>query len=232
MGKGFNGLVLKAFGADDYRLAVTGVEAVTEKYLRLSFTADGLLADQAVHPTQWIRLWFPDTAGGLQQRGYTLVDPDPERDAFDIEFALHGGPASQWAANASIGDTIDATVLGSKFAVPEPKPAEFVIFGDTASLPAVNSLLDAIGPTPARVWLEWQFESDRDLPVRTGPNTVVTWLPRVDNGKALQAQADEVVCAPDTFGWAACDAATQRAIVKSLRAKLPKSSIGGRAYWK
>ncbi|WP_030513381.1 siderophore-interacting protein [Nocardia sp. NRRL WC-3656] len=232
MGKGINGVILKALRADDYRLTVTSVRQIGDKYLRLGFTGGGLLADHPVHPTQWIRIWFPDDNGDLQQRGYTLVDPDPGNDAFDIEFALHGGPASQWAARARVGDEIDATVMGSKFAVPEPVPSEFLIFGDSASLPAINSLLDAIGETPARVWLEWQEESEQSLPVRTGPKTEVTWVQRVNYGQLLRQAADSVTCSPDAFGWAACDAATTRAITKSLKAKLPKHNIAARGYWR
>ncbi|MBF6144820.1 siderophore-interacting protein [Nocardia nova] len=232
MGKGINGVILKALRADDYRLTVTSVRQIGDKYLRLGFTGGGLLADHPVHPTQWIRIWFPDDNGDLQQRGYTLVDPDPGNDAFDIEFALHGGPASQWAARARVGDEIDATVMGSKFAVPEPVPSEFLIFGDSASLPAINSLLDAIGETPARVWLEWQEESEQSLPVRTGPKTAVTWVQRVNYGQLLRQAADSVTCSPDAFGWAACDAATTRAITKSLKAKLPKHNIAARGYWR
>jgi len=40
------------------------------------------------------------------------------------------------------------TLLGSDFTLPEPTPAGYVIVGDTASLPAINSLLGAIGDTP------------------------------------------------------------------------------------
>ncbi|AHH15683.1 putative siderophore-interacting protein [Nocardia nova SH22a] len=232
MGKGFNGIVLKAFGADDYRFTVTSTQRVSDKYLRIGFTGGGLLAAHPVHPTQWVRIWFAEDNGNLVQRGYTLVDPNPEADTFDIEFALHGGPASRWAENAAVGDILDATVMGSKFAVPEPIPSEFVIFGDSASLPAINSLLDAIGETPARVWLEWQHESEQSLPVRVGPKTEVTWVERVNYGQLLRQAADSVSCASDAFGWAACDAATTRAIGKSLKGKLPKGNVAVRGYWR
>ncbi|WP_040818486.1 siderophore-interacting protein [Nocardia jiangxiensis] len=232
MGKGFNGFVLKALRADDYRLTVTATRQISDHYLRLSFTGGGLPAGHPVHPTQWIRIWFPDGGENLVQRGYTLVDPDPSRDTFDIEFALHAGPASQWARAAAVGDVIDATVMGSKFTVPQPIPPEFVVFGDTASLPAINSLLDAIGERPARVWLEWQHESDRELPVRTGPKTEVTWVERDGGGQSLRQAAESLTCAPDAFGWAACDAATTRSIVRSLKSRLPKDNIAGRAYWR
>ena len=100
-----------------------------------------MLGDRPLHPTMWIRMWFADD-DKLHQRGYTLVDPDPEADTVDIEFALHDGVASRWAKDAQPGDTIEVTVLGSNFALPEPPPAGYVIVGDTASLPAINSLLD------------------------------------------------------------------------------------------
>ncbi|WP_069161974.1 siderophore-interacting protein [Nocardia altamirensis] len=235
MGKGTNGVIMKMWRADDYRLRVTSTENVTEKYLRIGFAAGGLLADHPAHPTQFVRLWIPDAATDkLHHRPYTLVDQDPENDHFFIEFALHGGPASAWAQRAAVGDELEVSVLGSDFQLPETDPAEYVIFGDTASLPAINSLLDAIGDTPARVWLEWQHESDTSLPVRNKPHHQVTWLQRIDNGRLLREQAHEIECAQDNFAWACCDGNTTRSIAKTLKTthKLPKSSMKYLPYWK
>ena len=64
---------------------------------------------------------------------------------------MHDGVASRWAQDARPGDTIEATMLGSNFTLPEPAPKGYVIVGDTASLPAINSLLTAIGDSPAQV---------------------------------------------------------------------------------
>lgn len=239
MGKGIDGIMLKAWRADEYKLTVTSVRSITDKYQRIGFTAENLLDDHPVHPTQWVRIWFEDDEGKLRQRGYTLVDPDPATNSFDIEFALHHGPASRWAVNAAVGDVVEASVMGkgvgaSKFAVPDPAPSEFVIFGDTASLPAINSLLDAIGDIPARIWLEWQYESDPTLPVHAGPATEVTWLQRIDDGRLLREQAEAITCAPDAFGFVACDGYTTRSITKTLKTKhaLPKEAIKSQAYWR
>lgn len=231
--------MLKAWRADEYKLTVTSTRSITDKYQRIGFTAENLLDDHPVHPTQWIRIWFEDDEGKLRQRGYTLVDPDPATNSFDIEFALHHGPASQWAVNAAVGDVVEASVMGkgvgaSKFGVPDPAPSEFIIFGDTASLPAINTLLDAIGDIPARVWLEWQYESDPTLPVHSAPTTEVTWLQRIDDGRLLREQADAITCAPNAFAWVACDGYTTRAITKTLKTKhaLPKEAIKAQAYWR
>lgn len=228
-------MILKMWRADDYKLRVTSTERITDTYVRIGFTAGGLLADHPVHPTQFIRLWIPDeTTGKLHHRGYTLVDQDPENDHFYIEFAIHSGPASEWAQRATVGDMLEASVLGSKFDLPDTAPSEYIIFGDTASLPAVNSLLDAIGDTPARVWLEWQHESDISLPVRDRPNHTVTWLQRLDGGRLLRERAQEISVPDTAFAWVACEGSTTRAIVKTLKTVhgLPKTSIKYQAYWK
>lgn len=221
--------------AEDYELTVTSTERITDKYIRIGFTAGGLLEDHPVHPTQFIRLWVPDlTSDKLHQRGYTLIDQEPEKDHFYIEFAIHNGPAGQWAERAEVGDRLESSVLGSNFRLPDGTPSEYLIFGDPASLPAINTLLDAIGDTPARVWLEWQYDSDPTLPVRNKPHHEVTWLQRVDDGRLLREQAEKITVAEDAFVWIACDAATTRAMVKTFRNthSLPKTRIKAQGYWR
>jgi NADPH-dependent ferric siderophore reductase len=229
--RGFQGAVLKLLRAGDYQLTVTGRREITPHFLRLSFAAGGMLADRPLHPTMWIRMWFAD--GEKQhQRGYTLVNPDPQADTVDIDFALHDGIASRWAQNAQPGDTIEVTVLGSNFTLPEPPPAGYVIVGDTASLPAINSLLDAIGDTPARVFLEAGHDDDKELPVARSAGVV--WVDRKNAGEALvQAVSSSAFDAPDHFGWVACDNRTTRAVAKVFREEysIPRKSIKAQAYW-
>ena len=62
-----------------------------------------MLSDRPLHPTMWIRMWFADEEK-LHQRGYTLVDPNPQADTVDIEFALHGLAAGDQLASHAIGD--------------------------------------------------------------------------------------------------------------------------------
>jgi NADPH-dependent ferric siderophore reductase len=229
--RGFQGAVLKLLRAGDYRLTVTRRREITPHYLRLSFEADGMLADRPLHPTMWIRMWFAD--GDTQhQRGYTLVDPNPEADTVDIEFALHDGIASRWAQNARPGDTVEVTVLGSNFTLPEPAPKGYVIVGDTASLPAINSLLTAIGDSPARVFLEAGHGDDKQLPVARSADVV--WVDRKNGGEALvQAISEAAFEASDHFGWVACDNRTTRAVAKIFREEyhIPRKSIKAQAYW-
>jgi NADPH-dependent ferric siderophore reductase len=229
--RGWNGAVLKLLRAGDYQLTVTGRQEISPHFLRLSFQAGGMLAERPLHPTMWIRMWFAD--GEKQhQRGYTLVNPDPESDTVDIEFALHDGIASHWAQNAQPGHSIEVTVLGSNFTLPEPPPAGYIIVGDTASLPAINSLLEAIGDAPARVFLEAGYDDDKQL--RVARSADVVWVDRKNAGEALvQAVSSSAFDASDHFGWVACDNRTTRAVAKIFREEynIPRKSIKAQAYW-
>lgn len=228
--RGLEGVLVKLWRGGDYVLAVTGRTQITANYLRLHFTGPELLRDRSIHPTMWVRGWFPDGSRS-HQRGYTLVNPDVDAGTVDIDFAMHEGIATRWARAAQPGDTLEVTVLGSDFAVPEPAPAGYVIVGDAASLPAINSLLAAIGDAPARVFLESAHDDDRELP--TGRNDVV-WVDRANDGADLvDAVAAAAFDAPDHFGWVACDNRTTRAVAKVLRENygIPRKSVKARAYW-
>lgn len=237
-GRGWQGAVMKMLGADDFEITVTRTEAVTDHYLRIGFTGGGLLSTVEVHPTMWVRAWF-SADGSLHQRGYTLVDPDPAADTFDIEFALHDGAAAHWARAAKPGDTLAVTVMGSDFAIPEPAPAGWLIAADTASLPAVNSLLDALtaagSPAPATIWFEYQHDDDRDLPVRVRSQDTVTWVPREHDGATLVETVRAAAApSPGQFGWVALDSKSTREVTKVLRHDfdLGRKGVKSMAYWK
>lgn len=228
--RGIEGALVKLWQGGDYTLTVTGRTEITPNFLRLHFTGPELLTERTIHPTMWVRGWFPD-GWRAHQRGYTLVNPDPETGTVDIDFAMHDGIATRWARNAAVGDTLEVTVLGSDFSIPEPAPAGYVIVGDAASLPAINSLLEAIGDAPAQVFLESAHDDDREIP--TG-RADVTWIDREDGGAALvKAVAEAAFDAPDHFGWVACDNRTTRAVAKVLRDdyKIPRKAVKARAYW-
>lgn len=230
MKRNWESLVLKALGGKNFRLTVREVEPVGDHYQRLHVDGGGLLEAIDLHPTMWIRLWF-DNNGKPHQRAYTLVDPDPTTGRFSLEFALHDGCAANWAAAARVGDTIEATVQGSAFTLPEPAPEHLYLAGDAASLPAINSLLDRAADLPATVWLEYAHEGQQVLPPRARPHHTVTWVPR-------QTGLVEPVCAalPASAGayyWIACEAASTRAITRHVRRVLgaEKHRVSSLGYW-
>lgn len=229
-GHGWEGAVLKLLRAKDYVLTVTGAEDVTADYRRIHLTDGGLLAATGVHPTMWVRLWFSD-AGKPHQRAYTLVDPDPAAGTFGLEFALHEGVASDWARNAKPGDTIEATVHGTAFENPDPAPTHVFAIGDPASLPAINSLLEALDSSPATVW----FEGGTDgLPFRTDParHDVRPSSSLVDEVK--RDLPNLLRTHPDAYVWIACDTRTTRTLSSYVRKDLgvPKERMHALGYWR
>ncbi|MFI8931333.1 siderophore-interacting protein [Streptomyces sp. NPDC053474] len=239
MGHGWEGVVLKLFRGKDFRFTVTGAEDVTEHYRRLHVTDGGMLARTGVHPTMWVRLWF-DNAGKPHQRAYTLVDPDPEAGTFSLEFALHDGCASEWARKAGPGDTIEATVQGTGFDLPQPEPSRLLVIGDAASLPAVNSLIEAMPGIPATIWFETQHASDRELPLGVDPALHdVHWIDRQTSGAELVRQAkaglaEAVESTADTYVWITCDTTTTRTLAAYVRKELalPKNRVHALGYWR
>ncbi|MFT3716697.1 MAG: siderophore-interacting protein [Gordonia sp. (in: high G+C Gram-positive bacteria)] len=238
LSRGWQGTVMKMMRADDFELTVTRTETVTEHYVRLGFTDGGLLQKISRHPTMWIRLWFAKD-GALHQRGYTLVDPDSEKGTFDIEFAIHDGPAAQWALAAKAGDTLPATVLGSDFDIPEPAPSGWLVAGDPASLPAINSLLDALTDrcpgVAATIWFEYQHDDDRDLPMRLRPQDTVHWIARERDGGALvDAVRAAAFDASGRHGWVALDSKSTRQVTAAFRSdfNLGRKGVKSMAYWR
>jgi NADPH-dependent ferric siderophore reductase len=235
-GRGWEGAVLRLMRAKDFTLTVTGAEDVTPHYRRVHLTDGGLLAATGVHPTMWVRLWFTN-AGKPHQRAYTLVDPDPAAGTFSLEFALHEGAASDWARAARPGDTIEATVQGTGFEQPAPAPSHVLAVGDPASLPAINSLLDALGSAPATVWFEGGGDA---LPFRADPaRHEIRHVPREDAGAGLvervKAELPELLRAtPHPYVWIACDTRTTRALATYVRKELgaPKERTHALGYWR
>ncbi|MEV0737656.1 siderophore-interacting protein [Streptomyces sp. NPDC050549] len=232
-GRGWEGAVLRLLRAKDFEFTVTRAEDVTPRYRRLRLTDGGMLAATGVHPTMWVRLWFDD-AGKPHQRAYTLVDPDPAAGTFGLEFALHEGRASDWARSAKPGDTIEATVQGTGFEAPDPAPSHLFAIGDPASVPAVNSLLGAVGSTlPATIW----FEGEPDgLPLRTDPDRhEIRALPRGRLVERVRAELPDLLKAtPAPYVWITCDTTTTRALSSYVRKELGvrRERMHALGYWR
>ncbi|WP_242002287.1 siderophore-interacting protein [Kribbella steppae] len=235
VGHGWEHVVLKLFRGKDFTFTVTGAEQVTERYRRVHFTDGGLLEAIGVHPTMWVRLWF-DNAGKSHQRAYTLVDPDAEAGTFSLEFALHDGCASDWSRKAEPGDTIEATVQGSGFEVPDPLPERMLVIGDPASLPAIDSLLAVAPKLPATIWFETTDDVDHELPFRINPDHhELRTVPRQEMVEGVKADLPKFISDPaDAFVWIACDTVTTRTLTSYLLKDLsvPKHRVKALGYWR
>ncbi|MFB4290343.1 ABC transporter ATP-binding protein/permease [Nonomuraea sp. ATR24] len=235
--RGYAGAMMKTFGAVEHTLTVAAVDDVTPHYRRITFDAPTLFDGQPIEPASWVRLWVPDPRrpGREHQRGYTLLDPDPETRRVSIEFLIHepAGPASAWAAQAGTGDTVQVTRWASgHFAPPDPAPDGYLLVGDAASLPGINAILAALPDTAeVRVHLERHHEHDTLIPVTPHPRATVTWLPATGDPAAL-ADAIEERDWSNWYAWVTAESAA----TKHVRARLkdlgfPRGDVKARAYW-
>jgi len=185
VGKGFQGAVLRALGAKEHVVTVSGRDRLAEHFVRIYFRSGTLLGDGDLHPDSWIRLWFPspDNPSTLNQRGYTLVDPDPQAGTFAIDFVLHHpmGPASYWASRCETGEELVAQRFGAQPFTPlAPPPAGYLLLGDLTSYPAITSIAAAVpDDIPLVVYLERHSPLDEGLPLPSGSRVTAAWVDEV-----------------------------------------------------
>lgn len=229
--------MLRGFGGRDHIATVEQISHIAPHCVRITMSSPTVFSDVSVGPTAWLRFWFPDPAGGKTefQRAYTLVWADPDAGRFAIDVVLHepAGPACAWAAAAKPGMTIPAVSLGStRFEIPEELPAGYLLVGDSASIPAINSIVAALPPdVDVEVYLERHCDSDELIPLTEHPRGRVHWVTRTDDTSLAAAIEDR-----DWSNWSAW-AGPEAGALKHLRKRLkdtfgfPKAELKAQAYW-
>ncbi|KAA0106107.1 ABC transporter ATP-binding protein/permease [Mycolicibacterium sp. P1-5] len=237
MGRGFQGAMLRGFGGRDHLATVEHTEHVAPHCVRITMSSPTVFDDVDAGPTTWLRFWFPDPAGGSTefQRAYTLVWTDPGTGRFAIDVVLHepAGPASAWASTARPGMTIPAVSLGSSpFALPDDLPAGFLLIGDAASIPAINSIIAVLPPdVDIEVYLELHCESDKLIPLAEHPRRRLHWVMRTDDTSLSAAIEDRDWS--NWFAWAGPEAGALKHLRKRLKDTFgfPKTEVKAQAYW-
>jgi ATP-binding cassette, subfamily B, bacterial IrtA/YbtP len=237
MGRGFQGTVLRGFGARDHLATVEETSRVAPHCVRIVMSSPTLFEDITVEPTAWLRFWFPDPDGGGTefQRAYTIVSADPQAGRFSVNIVLHepAGPACRWAENAKTGMSITLMSLGSsRFVVPGELPAGFLLIGDSASIPAINSILGVLPPdVDVEIYLERHCDDDELIPITDHPRRRVHWVARA--GETSLAGAIEDRDWSNWYAWAGPEAGSLKHLRKRLRDTFgfPKSDLHLQAYW-
>ncbi|HEU5099402.1 MAG TPA: siderophore-interacting protein [Roseiflexaceae bacterium] len=231
------------------RVRVTRVEQLSPRMVRVTFTGDDLGAFAWNGPAAHIKLIFPedgqdeppmpqpDGPRSTRMRTYTPRRFDPAVPELDVEFVLHGdGPASAWAAQAKEGQALILAGPGPNYQI-DPDADWFLLAGDDAALPAIETILDAL-PAQARVrvLLEVADEHER-RPLSTAAQLYITWLHRgADQVDAALEEAVRALQLPAGNGriYVGCEAAAMRRIRKHLLQErgLNPAAIVTRGYWK
>ncbi|MEN3221500.1 ATP-binding cassette domain-containing protein [Mycolicibacterium porcinum] len=237
MARGFQGVMMRGFGARDHQATVVETIYLTPNLVRLRMVSPTVFDDAVAEPTSYLRFWVPDPDGSKTefQRGYTMSEMDPATGHFAVDVVLHepSGPASKWARAAKPGDSIPVMSLGSTgFTVPEDLPAGYLLIGDAAATPAINGIIGALPhDIPIEVYLEEHDENDLLIPIAEHPRLRVHWVKRHDTTSL--AAAIEARDWSDWYCWVTPEAGS----LKHLRTRLkdefgfPKSELHAQAYW-
>ena len=238
MARGFQGVLLRGFGARDHLATVLETVGIAPHFVRVRMVSPTLFEDTDAEPAAWLRFWFPDPDGSNTefQRAYTLSEADAASGRFAVDIVLHepAGPASRWARTVQPGATIAAMSLmgSSRFDVPDEQPAGYLLIGDSASIPGMNGIIGTVpDDVPIEMYLEQHDDNDTLIPIAKHPRLHIHWVARRDD-KSLAA-AIEYRDWSDWYAWATPEATTLKHVRTRLRDEFgfPKSVIHAQAYW-
>ena len=240
MARGFQGVMMRGFGARDHVSTVVDKEFIAPHFVRVRLVSPTLFDDVVAEPTSWLRFWFPDPDGSDTefQRAYTITESDPDEGTFSVDMVLHepAGPASTWARDVAPGTTISVMSMGSRgFSIaddPGERPAGYLLIGDSASTPAINSII-AVVPhdIPIEVYLEQHCDDDQLIPIAEHPRATVHRVPRRD--ATSLAGALEARDWSNWYAWVGPEAGSLKHLRTRLRDEFgfPKQEIHAQAYW-
>ena len=238
MARGFQGVMLRSFGARDHTATVIETVRIAPHFVRVRMTSPTLFEDVDAEPAAWLRFWFPDPDGSKTefQRAYTISEADVPAGRFAVDIVLHdpAGPASLWARTVQPGATIAVMALmgSSRFDVPDEQPAGYLLIGDSASIPGMNGIIGVVpDDVPIEMYLEQHDDNDTSIPVAQHPRLCLHWVARRDE-KSLAA-AIESRDWSDWYAWATPEATTLKQVRTRLRDEFgfPKSEVHAQAYW-
>ena len=172
MARGFQGVMLRSFGARDHSATVIESVRIAPHFVRVRMTSPTLFEDVDAEPAAWLRFWFPDPEGSKTefQRAYTISEADVAAGRFAVDIVLHdpAGPASLWARTVQPGATIAVMALmgSSRFDIPDEQPAGYLLIGDSASIPGMNGIIGVVpNDVPIEMYLEQHDDNDTLIPV-------------------------------------------------------------------
>jgi ATP-binding cassette subfamily B protein IrtA len=238
MARGFQGALLRGFGARDHTATVIETVPIAPHFVRIRMVSPTLFEDAEAEPAAWLRFWFPDPDGSDTefQRAYTISEADVATGRFAVDVVLHepAGPASKWARTVAPGTTIAVMSLmgSSRFDVPTEQPAGYLLIGDSASIPGINGIIGTVpDDVPIEMYLERHDDNDALIPIAQHPRLRVHWVPRRDEQSL--AGAIESRDWSNWYAWATPEATTLKHVRKRLRDVFgfPKSEVHAQAYW-
>jgi NADPH-dependent ferric siderophore reductase len=231
------------------RLTVSRVQNLSPRMVRVTLTGDDLEGFVTASPDDHVKLFFPVEGGAINAptmtpegpvypegvtpspaRDYTPRRYDATRNELDIDFVLQGeGPASTWAEQVKVGDTIGLGGPRGSLIVPDDFD-HYVLVGDETALPAIGRWLEEMpATTRVTVLVEVAAGEERQVLARD-----VHWFIRGASTPSLDDMLAALpVPAGDTFWWVAVESARARKLRTLLveTRGIDKDWVKATGYW-
>ncbi|WP_179505987.1 MULTISPECIES: siderophore-interacting protein [unclassified Sphingomonas] len=218
-------------------LRIAQVVRLTPNMIRIVAEGPELAGFVSGAPDDHVKIFVEGADGERVMRDYTPRHHDAAAGTLTIDFFDHeGGPVSDWARAAKVGDPISiGGPRGSQ--VIEGPIAHWLLVGDETALPAIGRRVEEL-PAGVSATVIGAVPGPADEQAFASAATVETrWLHRdaaaaTDPAPLLAALA-QVDLAPNTFVWIAAEAAVARAAREYLVGErgLDKRWIKAAGYW-
>jgi len=216
------------------QLEVRGVERVTPGYVRVTLGGEDLAGFTSLGYDDHCKLIFPASGEEAIMRDYTPRRYDAAAGELVFEFALHSeGPASDWAAQAAVGQSLTVGGPRGSFVV-EGDFDWYLLIGDETALPAIGRRLEEL-PKTARAVAVIEIADAGEEQVLNGPDdTTIYWVHR-DAGTALLTGVETLQFLPgEPYVFVACEGTVAKEIRRHLleRRGLDKRWLKASGYWR
>jgi NADPH-dependent ferric siderophore reductase len=222
-------------------LTVQAVQKLTPRMLRIDFTCDDFADFVSAAPDDHIKLFFP---GGSAEPDARPLMRDFTPRAFDaaagrmtIDFALHeAGPATQWAAGADVGDTLEIGGPRGSMVVPNDFDWYWLI-GDETALPAIGRWVEQLPAGKPVTTVAVVDDASEVQSFRTDAAWTPYWSLRSqagpDDAAALAALLDGLdLPAGDGFIFIAAETSVARALkARLIERGHPAQWMKAAGYW-
>jgi NADPH-dependent ferric siderophore reductase len=218
-------------------LSVQRVQQLTPHMVRVTLGGPDLAGFSSPGFDDHVKVFFPDPATGElvfpagpdsaedgprpTMRDYTPQHFDPQALTLVIDFALHdAGPATTWAAQAQVGQTLGVGGPRGSFVLPTDFDGHLLI-GDDTAIPAIRRRLAELpAQAPALVLIEVDGPADEQA-LPSAAHATVVWVHRLGQPHGQQPLLLErlrslALPAGDIHAWVGCETHT----AKALRAHL------------
>lgn len=218
------------------QLTVVRTQQLTPHMVRITLGGADLTGFTSPGFDDHVKVFFPDPATGElilpsgppgsgaaqdgprpTMRDYTPQYFDPQALTLVIDFALHdAGPATTWAAQAQVGQTLGVGGPRGSFLLPTDFDGHLLV-GDDTAIPAIaRRLAELPAAAPALVLIEVDSPADEQTLASAAQATVV-WVHRLGQPHGQQPLLLErlkTLALPpgDIHAWVGCETHTAKAV--------------------